>query len=146
MSTGERRNILHVDDDPEILRLVSRKLRSLGYQVISLQDPNLAIDSIKLNECSMVLTDIDMSGMSGLDLLRKIKQTDGSVQVIMLTGLVSMSTLLQSMRWGAEACVFKPIEDFDELIGHIDRAFQKIDHWWCALRELKALKEHTPSA
>lgn len=146
MSISERRNILHVDDDPEILKLVSRKLRSLGYQVISVQDPNLAIDSLKLNSCSIVLTDIDMPEMSGLDLLRKIKQTDGGVQVIMLTGLVSMSTLLQSMRWGAEACVFKPIENFVELTGHIDRAFHKIDHWWSALRDLKALKEQTVSA
>jgi FMN phosphatase YigB (HAD superfamily) len=50
------------------------------------------------------------------------------------------------MRWGAEACVFKPIEDFNELTGHVDEAFKKIDHWWAALKELKALKEHAAIA
>ncbi len=143
MGAQEQRNILHVDDDAEFLRLVSRKLRGLGYQVISLRDSNLAVESIKINSCSVVLTDIDMPGTNGLDLLREIKQNDGSIQVIMLTGLVSMSTLLQSMRWGAEASVFKPIEDFEELTGHIDHAFKKIDHWWKALRELKTLKDQS---
>lgn len=143
MSGSDRRNILHVDDDPEILRLVSRKLRGLNYNVISLQDPLQAIESMRINGCSVILLDIDMPVMNGLDLLQQIKKADGGMQVIMLSGLVSMSTLLQSMRWGAEACVFKPLKDFDELVLHIDNAFTKIEHWWTALRDLKAIKEQS---
>jgi DNA-binding NtrC family response regulator len=83
-----------------------------------------------------VILDIDMPGINGLDLLREIKAYDGGIQVIMLTGMVSLSTLLQSFRWGAEACIFKPLGDLDPLLEALEDTFRKINRWWTALEEL----------
>jgi DNA-binding NtrC family response regulator len=68
--------------------------------------------------------------------LRQIKRHDGGIQVILLTGLVSMNTVLDSMRTGAEACLFKPIHDFDELYEVLDAAYAKVGRWWRTLQDL----------
>jgi DNA-binding NtrC family response regulator len=84
----------------------------------------------------MVLLDIDMPDVDGLQLLADIKRHDGGIQVVMLTGLVTLSSALRSFRLGAEACLFKPMEDFGPLVEAIHRTFHKIDGWWSTLEQL----------
>jgi len=134
------RTILHIDDDPSLLKIVSKKLSLSGYDVHSLDDPKQTSRELITTGARLVLLDIDMPDIDGLTLLEDIKRHDGGIQVIMLTGLVSMTTVLQSMRWGAEACVFKPITDIQPLTTAIDAAFEKIDRWWMALDELNLRK------
>ncbi|HTN76696.1 MAG TPA: response regulator [Pirellulaceae bacterium] len=130
------RNVLHVDDDPQMLRIVGERLRSRGYNVISLGDPTQTIGTLLDHNFRVAILDIDMPGISGLDLLSQIKEYDGGVQVIMLTSLVSMNSILESMRRGAEACLFKPVLNFDEIYSTLDASFQKLDRWWKTLEEL----------
>ncbi|NOY30176.1 MAG: response regulator [Planctomycetes bacterium] len=134
------RTILHIDDDPSLLKIVSKKLSLSGYDVRSLDDPKQTSRELITTGARLVLLDIDMPDIDGLTLLEDIKRHDGGIQVIMLTGLVSMTTVLQSMRWGAEACVFKPITDIQPLTTAIDAAFEKIDRWWSSLDELNLRK------
>ena len=134
MST--ERAVLHIDDDPQVTRLVSERLSAHGYEVTSLNDPNKALRELMQNQWRVVLLDIDMPGVNGLDLLREIKAYDGGIQVIMLTGMVTLSTLLQSFRWGAEACLFKPLGDLTPLLEAMEDTFRKINRWWVALEEL----------
>jgi CheY-like chemotaxis protein len=131
-----RKAILHVDDDPVFTRLVAQRLTAVGYEVTSLNDPTQTIRVLNDSYHRLVLMDIDMPAMSGLNLLRQIKSDCGGVQVIMLTGTVSMQTLLQSYRWGAEFFVFKPLESMKPLVTAIETVFQKIDHWWVAMEHL----------
>ncbi len=84
--------------------------------------------------CSL---DIEMPRINGIDLLRDIKQYDGGIQVVMLTGLVTLSTVLDSMRFGAEGCLFKPVSDFEPLCEVLQAAFNKNERWWRALHDLK---------
>lgn len=142
MAGPHNRSVLHIDDDPGILRLFHHQLTKLGYDVTSLDDPSLALTELLKNGYGVVLLDINMPQVNGVDLLRQIKRQDGGTQVIMLTGLVSMSTTLQSMRWGAEACLFKPMEDITPLADAIDGAFAKIERWWETLRDLTNRKRH----
>ncbi len=128
--------VLHIDDDPQVTRLVAARLKSHGYEVISLNDSRGALRELMQNQWRVVLLDIDMPGVNGLDLLREIKAYDGGVQVIMLTGVVSMNTLLQSFRFGAEACLFKPLADERPLLDTLEDTFRKIDRWWDTLEEL----------
>ncbi len=128
--------ILHVDDDLQFTRMVAHQLRPLGYGVTSLNDPAQTLSMMSRSNYRLVLLDIDMPQVNGLDLLRQIKRTDGGTQVIMLTGLVSTQTLLQSYRWGAEFCIFKPLTSIAPLAEAIETVFRKIDHWWNALDEL----------
>ena len=106
-----RRVVLHVDDDPQMLRFVASLLEKGDYEVISIDDPTKVRATLLASDCRVVISDVDMPQMNGLELLRQIKQHDGGIHVVMLTGLVSMSTILDSMRLGAEACVFKPLSD-----------------------------------
>lgn len=131
-----RKAILHVDDDPVFTRLVAQRLTAAGYEVTSLNDPSQTIRVLNDSYHRLVLLDIDMPDMSGLKLLRQIKSECGGVQVIMLTGTVSMQTLLQSFRWGAEFFVFKPLESMRPLVTAIESVFQKIDHWWVAMEHV----------
>ncbi len=135
-----KRTVLHIDDDPAILRIVNAALTREGYDVISVDDPTLGTAKLLETDASVVLLDVDMPKIDGLSLLKQIKSQDGGVQVIILTGLVSMSTVLRSMRWGAEACVFKPITDTAPLLKCLEAAFVKLDRWWDTLVELRSLQ------
>lgn len=131
-----RRTILHVDDDREFTALVAEYLGAAGFEVDSLHNPLEALTAIRREQYRMVLLDIDMPEKSGMHLLSEIKAYDGGIQVIMLTGLVNVNTLLESLRCGAEACLFKPFGEENQLIDTVTDTFRKIDRWWYSLREL----------
>ena len=134
------RTVLHIDDDPAILRIVSQALKAEECEVVSLSDPTLALQELRKTGARTVVLDIDMPQMDGLTLLKKIKDYDGGIQVIMLTGLVTMDSVLKSLRLGAEACLFKPLHDFQPLRNAVEASFEKIDYWWATLHELKERK------
>lgn len=140
MTRSNTRTVVHLDDDPAMLSIVKAKLSKSGYEVVSTSDPSQIVKTVLTSNAQVVLLDIDLPNTNGLDILKQIKADNGGIQVIMLTGVVSMMTLLQSMRWGAEACVFKPIKDFDELTDAVGHAFGKLERWWDALDELRRLK------
>lgn len=131
-----RRTVLHIDDDRSMLHLVRKRLELEGYQVVSLEHPDRLIDVLLQHDCRVVLLDVQMPTQNGLDLLSQIKHYDGGIQVVMLTGLVSMNTVLESMRRGAEACLFKPVRDFDDILHALSTTFEKLDRWWQTLEEL----------
>jgi len=134
--SGINRTVLHVDDDPQFTRVLSHMLQRKGYEVASLNDPQQVLSEIIRNGYRIVLLDIDMPGIDGIELLRRIKEYDGGVQVIMVTGLVTLSNAMAAFRRGAEACYFKPMDDFGPLVQSIESTFHKIEHWWQALHDL----------
>ena len=83
-----------------------------------------------------MLLDIDMPRINGLELLKEIKAFDGGILVIMLSGIVTQTTVFQSLRMGAEACFFKPLTDAEPLVDAISDCFRKLDRWWNTLDEL----------
>jgi len=87
-----------------------------------------------------VLLDHDMPGLSGLSLLSDIKRHDGGIQVVMLTGASSITSVLGAFRGGAEACFFKPVEDFKPIAESLHAAFGKIEHWRSTLKLLSELR------
>jgi DNA-binding NtrC family response regulator len=133
MST--ERIVLHVDDDQAILDLVGISLRKRGYSVISVSDPLTAMTLLGKSGARVAILDIDMPGKDGLTLLKEIKQRDAGIKTVMLTGMVSMKTVLEATRLGAEECVFKPIKDLNSVGDAVERCFLNIDSWWDALRE-----------
>ena len=142
MKSKALRVVLHVDDDPQMLRLVATHLAGRGIEVISLEDPSELFDRLIKSNSRVVLLDIDMPAHNGLDLLKRIKQDDAGIQVIMLTGHVTVMTVLETMQMGAEACIFKPLESFEPLDEAVDAAFEKISRWWLSLKSL-SLPHHT---
>lgn len=135
---AQNRKILHVDDDFLITNLVADHLNRKGYEVTSLNDPTAAIQTVIDGNFRVVILDIEMPGIGGLQLLEEIKAHDGGIQVVMLTGLVKTSTVLRTMRRGALTCNFKPMGDFHNLDESVELAFQIINRWWESLNELVA--------
>ncbi|WP_158262222.1 MULTISPECIES: response regulator [Pirellulaceae] len=129
------RTILHVDDSAMIRQLVHDHYTELGYQVISIADPREVMAALMENNCQVVISDIEMEPIDGLTLLREIKKEDGGVSVIMLSMRADTNTILRSMRWGADAYIFKPLNDFTRLDAAVMATFRKYEAWWDALQE-----------
>ncbi len=134
----KNRAVLHVDDDPATTQLIQVLLRPLGIETVPLNDSGQLLDRLLNDQHRVVLLDVDMPHDNGLELLRDIKRLDGGINVIMLTGIVSQSTVLQSLRRGASACFFKPITDAKPLAWAIESAFDNLERWWQTLQELSA--------
>ena len=132
------RQVLHVDDDPTILRVVRKRLGDEGISVISVSDSRQALATVQSTGCHVVLLDIDMPHMDGIEVLRQIKQFNGNIQVIMLTGLVKQLTAIEAMSNGAEYCIFKPVVDPRKLLEAVELTFKKIELWRDSLHELKS--------
>ncbi len=79
---NDRHSILHVDKDPQSLRLVAEHLRLREIEVISIDSTGDPVAQLISGHCRVVLLDIDLPGINGLDLLRCIKRADGAIQVI----------------------------------------------------------------
>ncbi|WDI42968.1 response regulator [Bremerella sp. P1] len=137
ISSSSDKQVLHVDDDDVFLKIANHRLTKEGYQVTSLVRPEQALKHLLNSNCRVCILDIDMPRVNGLDLLQEIKAYDGGIQVIMMTGLVSQMTVLESLRGGAEACFFKPMPDFTPLMETLDATFVKVERWWRCLHELK---------
>lgn len=132
--------ILIVDDEEQILEMIRRNLNLEGYEVQGEKDPKLALERIKKENFKIVVTDIKMPGMSGVELLKKIKEIDGTIQVIMITGYVEMNLLVSSLSNGANDCIFKPL-DLDQLQQAIDDSIEKLERWRRKLGELGQLRD-----
>jgi len=132
--------VLHIDDDPATTQLVAAMLRPHGFEVTELHDPRLAIDTILNGNFRIVVLDIYMPGLNGIELLQQIKQADGGTAVIMLTALVSLSSVLRTMRKGAHACLFKPMINADALLECIREVTHNFQRWWETLKQLSELR------
>jgi signal transduction histidine kinase/FixJ family two-component response regulator len=117
--------ILLADDEEGIRTVLSIALTDSGYQVLTAENGE---DAFKLFEAArppIVLTDIKMPGMDGIELLRKIKQVDPETEVIMITGHGDMDLAIKSLKYEATDFVTKPIND-DVLEIALKRAREKI--------------------
>lgn len=132
--------VLHIDDDPTITRMVTSMLRKNGIEAAELNHAERALDVLLKHDYRVVLLDIDMPEINGMDLLTQIKRRDGGVNVIVLTGLVSQATALMAMRRGALACLFKPIVSIKPLLGAIQVAFDNTNRWRETLQQLSDIK------
>lgn len=108
--------ILVVDDDSDLLGLVSRQLLAAGYQVETCEHPLEAEQLITRGEFDLLLTDLEMPGLSGIDLLRLVKETDPSLVVILLTGYASIDTAVEAMKLGAFDYLRKPFPPQELLV------------------------------
>jgi CheY-like chemotaxis protein len=127
--------ILVVDDEPQILKLISNYLELEGFQVKVTESAREAMKLIESKDYRIVISDILMPEMSGIDLLRKIKEFDGLIQVVMITAYVDMGKILAAFRHGANNCLFKPFENLGVLRAEIDTAAAKLDRVMAVLRE-----------
>ena len=109
-------NILVVDDDPEIVSMLTTRLTARGYKVSSASDGHRALELAKRERPDIVLLDVMMPGKSGWEVARALKQdpVTQSIKIVMVTAIGERTNEITSPIYGADAHVDKPFE-FEKL-------------------------------
>jgi CheY-like chemotaxis protein len=81
-----------------------------------------------------------MPEMNGVELLRNLRDDYPMIRPIMMTGFVTLENALACIRYGADACIFKPLEDLSLLDNAVQEAAAKTQYWMKILKELRTLK------
>jgi EAL domain-containing protein (putative c-di-GMP-specific phosphodiesterase class I) len=116
-----RRCVLLVDDDEALARVLDRLLRSAGYDVVLAPDGASAVQLIMSRPFDVVLSDIQMPGMSGVELLGIVRAYDLYVPVILMTGEPTLKTAMEAISLGALQYLAKPTPN-DVLLKAVERA------------------------
>ena len=117
----ESPEILVVDDQENIGRLLSQMLHAEGYGCATVDSAKKAIRELEHNEYCLVLTDINMPEMNGVQLLKLIIEKDQDIAVIMLTGVQELDTAVHCLKLGAYDYLSKPV-NLVELSSSVSRA------------------------
>ena len=129
--------ILVVDDDPIHLKQMEKILKISGHEITTAISGEKGWTILKKNDFDLVLTDLKMPGMSGIDLIKRAAKFKIKSNFIVLTGYGSIKSAVDAMKSGAFDYVIKPVE-VDRLVSAVNRAV--------SFRELKrenfALKQH----
>jgi DNA-binding response OmpR family regulator len=113
--------VLIVDDSRDFVEYTSRRLRVRGMKVLTAFTGEAALKVIRQEPIDIVLLDILMPGMDGIETLRKIKQIAPTIEVVMMTGHGTNDTAEQGKELGAQAYLLKPM-DFNALLVAIGNA------------------------
>ena len=104
------RRILVVDDSQLVCQQLSQVLASPDRQITVAPDGTAAMEWLVENRCSLVLTDLRLPGMDGLDLIRAIRERELPVTVIVMTGYATVEAAVEAMKLGAYDLILKPID------------------------------------
>ena len=117
-------SILLVDDDSAFRQVTAGELRRLGHEVVTAASGEEAVARVEQWEPAVVLLDLRLPGMDGLETLKAIRERNGSIEVIMLTGHGSIDSAIESIRDGAFDYVTKPCP-LDEVQIRVQRALER---------------------
>ena len=117
-------SVILVDDDPHVRLSAGQTLELEDYPVLALADARQALVQLTPDFPGVVVTDINMPGMSGLELLQQIKQVDPDIPVILITGFGDISMAVGAIRNGAYDFIEKPFSA-DLLLDVVHRALEK---------------------
>ena len=116
--------VLLVDDEVEYLETLVKRMRKRELDAKGLGSAEEAFEWLKQNPVDVVVLDVRMPGMDGIQALRELKRQYPLVEVIMLTGHASIEVAIEGMELGAFDYLMKPM-DFDELLYKIQDALKK---------------------
>jgi len=121
MKAMKRANILIVDDDRGHLTSLRTVIRSWGYEVTTVEDGRDAVAAVKDSPVDLILMDVRMTTMSGIEALAHIKRYNPSIPIIIMTAYSSVESAVEALKGGAYDYLIKPF-DFDVLKLSIERA------------------------
>lgn len=123
--TVETLPVLIVDDELDIREGSERILKRMGFNVTTAANGEEGLDNFKTVKPAIVLLDLKMPGIDGLEVLRRIREIDDNVIVIVITGYATVETAIQAMKQGAYDFIPKPFEP-DQLRIIVNRAAEKM--------------------
>jgi DNA-binding NtrC family response regulator len=110
-----------LDDEPRMVDILAMVLQREGYEVRTFVQPRAALEALQAEPFDLLLTDLKMAGMDGLDVLRRVRAIDPELPVILVTAHATVQTAIAAMREGAFDYVEKPFDN-DELKNLVRRA------------------------
>jgi DNA-binding NtrC family response regulator len=120
--------VLLVDDEEEFVETLAQRLEVRDFDVSTATSGAAALQRIEDREIDLVVLDLQMPGVDGLEVLRQIKQRKPLIEVIMLTGHATVQTAIDGMKLGAFDFLLKPTET-EELVEKLNQAFsRKAEH------------------
>ena len=111
-----KQRLLLVDDDEVFLRPLHRTLELAGYEVLPVQSGEEALDTLKVEDVDLVLTDRRLPGMDGVALVRQVKTGHPDLAVVVMTAYGTIESAVEAMRLGAEDYLVKPFETAEMLL------------------------------
>jgi DNA-binding NtrC family response regulator len=124
-ASAEKERILVVDDDPGMLEVLQRNLSAAGYRVFTAAGVADALEILNSTPVDLVITDYKMPRVSGLDLIRHVRENLRDTEVVMITGYATIEGAVQAVKTGAEEYLSKPFTD-QELLAAVERSLEKL--------------------
>ncbi len=115
---------LVVDDDKTTLELLKFQLDSEGFETLTAECGNDGLEFVRQNEFDIILTDLNLPDISGIEMVRSSKEISPQTEIIMVTGFGSTEKAIEATKAGAFHFVEKPV-DFDELLLLIGKAVER---------------------
>ncbi len=134
-------SILVVDDDLIIRQVVTRHLSLLGHAVDHAGNGIEALSAIDRKRYDIVVTDLQMPGMDGHELLMRLRQDQPLIRAIVMTSYVTLDAIMACLREGAFSFVTKPLGDCAELDRCIEQAAWVLNDWRSHLVKLGRMKQ-----
>ena len=129
--------VLLVDDEKDFIEMLSLRLKEVGEKITVAYSGQEGLDALEKADIDVVILDIKMPGMDGIETLREIKKQYPLVEVIMLTGHGSTETAVQGMKLGAFDYLMKPA-DFTDLTAKLEGARKRKDEQEERIRKAEA--------
>jgi two-component system chemotaxis response regulator CheY len=107
------KKILIVEDETDIRNLYSLLMRSTGYEVVEASDGAEALEKFNTTPCEMVITDMNMPRMGGLELISALRNQNPNVYIILITGYGTMETPRKAYNIGTDEYITKPFDTLD---------------------------------
>jgi DNA-binding NtrC family response regulator len=117
-------NVLFVDDEVEFLDTLLKRMKKRNLRASGVKSGEEALDFLDQNPTDVVVLDVKMPGMDGIQALKEIKKLYPLIEVVMLTGHASVEVAIQGMELGAFDYLMKPV-DIDDLLYKVQDAYKK---------------------
>lgn len=134
----EQVRVLVVDDEEVIRDMLTQHLTDEGFSVGAVSSGEEALEIFRDDPNHLMVTDIRMGGMSGVELLEDVKKLDPDAVVIIITSHASLDNAVATLKAGAYDYIFKPFQDLDLITGVINRGLERIN----MLRQNRELVEN----
>jgi DNA-binding NtrC family response regulator len=121
---SDKKRILLIDNEEGLCRMMEQVLLDSGYLARAYTSPIKAVEEFRPDAWDMVITDIKMPGMSGLEVLQKVREMSKDIPVIMITAYATVDMSIQALRKGAYDMLTKPFEP-EELVYRVKNALQQ---------------------
>ena len=121
-----KRHILVIDDELSFCRMLETILSDSGYTVTCFTDPRKAADTFKPGNFDLVISDVKMPGLDGIGLLKRLREKDCHIPVLMITAYATVSMSIKALRKGAFDMLTKPFEP-EELLSRVRNALRQVE-------------------